>query len=75
MFSPQPNQARSVGETLRAMREGAGLSIREVAERTSTTKATVSLFERGQRVISADLLARIARVIADEIASKRGGAA
>jgi len=74
MFTPTPTQLPQTGATLRAMREGIGLSLSDLATRAGTTKTTVSRFERGQRVISADLLARIARVIADETASKRGAA-
>ncbi len=71
MFTPTPAQVASVGATLRAMRQGVDLSLNDLAARASTTKTTLSLFENGRRTISADLLARIARVIADEAVSKR----
>lgn len=79
MFTPDPNQLPQTGATLRAMREGAGLSLAEVAERARTpertvSKGTLSRFERGQRNISAELLERIVRVIADELKTKRDAA-
>lgn len=74
MFSPTPEEAQALGRVLRAMREGVGLSIRELASRVGITHSTLSRFERGERIVSAETLARIARVIADEIAAKRSAA-
>lgn len=74
MFTPSPDQLPHTGAALRAMRTGAGLSLSDLADRCNTTKSTISRFERGQRLISAELLARIARAIADELATKRGAA-
>lgn len=59
---------------LRAMREEVGLTLSGLAERADVSKATLSRFERGERYVSADLLARIARAIADEVHAKRGAA-
>lgn len=64
-----------MGHALRAMREGVELSLSDLAERAGTTKSTLSRFENGQRTVSADLLSRIARVIADEANARRRGAA
>lgn len=74
MFSPTPDEAQALGRVLRAMREGVGLSIREEARRVELTHSTLSRFERGERIISAETLARVARVIADEIAATRNAA-
>lgn len=74
MFTPTETQAATVGATLRAMRIGVGLTVALLAERAGTTKSTLSRFENGQRTISADLLSRVARVIADEVAAKRRAA-
>lgn len=59
---------------LRAMREGVGLGQTELADRLDISKTTLSRFENGHRTISIDLLARIARTIADEITAKRRAA-
>lgn len=83
MFSPTETQLASTGAMLRGMREAVGLSLEELAERAgpdprtgrTPSKGTLSRFERGQRTISADLLARIARAIADETHAKRRAAA
>lgn len=69
MFTPDLPQAPQTGAMLRAMRTATGLSLAQVAERAGTTKPTLSRFERGQRVISADLLERVLRVIKDEMSS------
>ena len=60
-----------MGVALKAMRQGVGLTITELAERAGTTKSTLSRFENGQRTIGADLLSRVARVIADEAHARR----
>ncbi len=75
MFSPTPAEAEVLGRTLRAMRNGVGLSGREVARRLNLSANTISQFERGKRIVSAETLAQIARVVADEIATQRGDAA
>lgn len=53
------------------MREGLGLSTEYLAERAGTSKATISRLETGRRTVSADLLARIARVLAEETEARR----
>lgn len=62
---------------LRAMREGVGLTQSEMADAVQTSKATLSRFENGQRVISAELLSKIAAVVAAKVgeADKRRRAA
>lgn len=62
---------------LRAMREGVGLTQSEMADAVQTSKATLSRFENGQRVISAALLSKIAAVVAAKVgeADKRRRAA
>lgn len=67
MQTPTLTQMPEVGAMLRAMREGVGLSQSEMAVRAGTSKATLSRFEHGQRIISADLLARIINVVSDEV--------
>lgn len=70
MLQSTPEEAITVGATMRAAREGAGLSLRETARRLGVTHATLSRFERGQRVVSAETLTRLRDVILDE--TKRG---
>lgn len=74
MTSSNQTQQGAVGAMLRAMREGVGLDQTEVARRLGVSKTTLSRFENGHRVISPDLLSRVARVIADEITAKRRAA-
>lgn len=74
MFTPTQTQLAPMGAALRAMREGVDLTISELASRSGTTKSTLSRFENGQRTISADLLSRVARVIADEAHARRRAA-
>lgn len=52
----------SVGETLRAWRQEAGLSIREVAERSGLSVSFISLVERGKTEIAFIRLVRLADV-------------
>lgn len=74
MFSPTETQLASTGAMLRGMREAVGLTLVELAGRVGATKSTLSRFERGQRTVSPELLARICRAIADETHSKRRAA-
>lgn len=71
MFTPTETQLAPMGAALRAMRLGVGLTTEALAQRAGTSRSTVSRFENGQRTISADLLSRIARVIANEAHSRR----
>lgn len=68
-------QLTPTGAMLRAMREAVGLTLDQMATRTGATKSTLSRFERGERIISPELLARITRVLADETNARRRGAA
>lgn len=64
MLPPTPTQTPALGAVVRVAREVSGLSLPTVAERAGLSKSTLSRFERGQRVISADTLERVAQVIA-----------
>lgn len=68
MNTPTQTQMAQVGAMLRAMREGVRLSQSEMAELVGTSKATLSRFENGQRVISAELLSKISGVVAVKVA-------
>lgn len=74
MFSPTETQLASTGAMLRGMREAVGLSLVQLAELAEVSRSTVSRFERGERTVSAEILARITRVIADHITDKRSAA-
>lgn len=74
MFPPTVTQASALGAMLRAMRQGVGMSLSDLAERVGAHKATLSRIENGQRVAGAELLSRIAQVIADEIKTLRDAA-
>lgn len=50
------------------------MSLSDLAERVGVHKATLSRIENGQRVAGAELLSRIAQVIADEIKTLRDAA-
>jgi transcriptional regulator with XRE-family HTH domain len=52
--------ARLFGPRLREMREGRGLSQKELAEQLDTTQAAVSLWERGEREPSFEMFVRLA---------------
>jgi transcriptional regulator with XRE-family HTH domain len=68
MNTPTQTQMAEVGAMLRAMREGVGISQSEMADMVGKSKATLSRFENGTRVISAELLSKIAAVVAAELA-------
>lgn len=72
--APGRAPTENLGPTLRAMRLGASLSQTELAERVDATKSTISRFETGERRPSPELLARIARVVADEANRKKAAA-
>ena len=52
---------------LRAMREGAGMSLRATASRVGCSHSHLARVEYGERALTADLTDRIARAIADHI--------
>lgn len=74
MNPPKMPQEAHLGLTLKAMREGVGLTQAEMARRCEVSKSTLSRFESGERVVSPALQARIARVIADRIEEVRDAA-
>jgi transcriptional regulator with XRE-family HTH domain len=59
--------ARAVGETLRTWRNEAGLSIREVADRSGISLSFISLVERGQTEIAVTRLIRLTDVFGRQI--------
>ena len=56
---------------MKVIREGAGLSLSELARRVGKDKSTISRFESGERVISDELRASILRAIADHLLDER----
>lgn len=75
MIPPNRTQSAALGATLREMRESVGLRQSDVAKALKTSVPTISLYERGKRTISAELLAQFTRLIADEVARIRGDVA
>lgn len=57
------DKRRATGQELRAIREGAGLSLREVAPKTKVTAATLSLIETG-KIWNTKTVTRVAKVYA-----------
>lgn len=66
MYSPTEDEAEALGRLIRSFRKHAGLSLQECAARIGVTHSTLSRFERGERTIAPETLARFSRVIADE---------
>jgi len=58
-----PADLEELGNLLRDSRERAGLKLRVVAARAGTSATTLSLLERGQREVSADLLERVVSIV------------
>jgi transcriptional regulator with XRE-family HTH domain len=54
--------AERLGSLLREARNAAGLKLKQVATRAGTSETTLSLLERGQRLVNGDLLERIVRI-------------
>lgn len=65
--------SRAVGEALRAWRAEAGLSIREVAERSGLSVSFVSLLERGRTEVAVTRLIRLTDVFGRQISDIIGG--
>lgn len=55
------------GEVLRAMRDGAGMSLRAMASRIGCSHGHLARVEYGERVLTADFADRVARATADHI--------
>lgn len=66
--------AQAVGETLRTWRTEAGLSIREVADRSGISLSFISLVERGQTEIAVTRLIRLTDVFGRQISDVLVGA-
>ena len=58
------------GETFRAAREGAGLSIRAIAKRAEVSHPTISLWERGLRQIGDPTYEHLVTTLADYMAGR-----
>lgn len=65
--------ASDVGDRITAARKRAGLSREQLAERLGTSAATLSLYERGHRMVSVDRLVAIAEAIGVEPSSLLDG--
>lgn len=65
-----PTTATSAGHTFRAMRQGAGLSVRALADRADISHTTVSRWERGEREISDSTYEHLSRALADFLAGR-----
>jgi transcriptional regulator with XRE-family HTH domain len=59
------------GEALRAMREGAGMSLRAMAWRVGCSHGHLARVEYGERALTRDMGHRVSRAIADRILEKR----
>jgi plasmid maintenance system antidote protein VapI len=77
-FTDTYQQPLPKGDVLRALREGVGLSLRELADRINANAAQgqgrtvthghIGRVESGERPVTPRLAARIARVVADRMA-------
>lgn len=59
----------NAGDALRAARERAGLSLRELARRAGTSHSTLAAYEAGVKVPSVDTMERIIRATGHEFAT------
>jgi transcriptional regulator with XRE-family HTH domain len=66
--------SRAVGEKLRTWRHEAGMSIREVAERSGVSLSFISLVERGQTEIAVTRLIRLTDVFGRQLSDVLPGA-
>lgn len=57
------NAAQDIGSFIRAQREAAQVSVRQLAEKAGVSNPYLSQIERGLRKPSADVLAQIARAL------------
>lgn len=73
MNTSVPSQRALSGATLRALREGAGLSLREVAAWADVHYSHLARVENGERDVTPALADRVTRAIAAHL--KKGTAA
>jgi transcriptional regulator with XRE-family HTH domain len=64
-----PNEG-NLGQSLRAIREGAGLSRRGLAKAANVDHAHLSRVESGERAMSPALLSRVLRAIAESLTGR-----
>jgi len=55
------------GEVLRGMRDGVGMTLRTMAERVGCSHQHLARVESGERALTPDLAAKVARAIADHL--------
>jgi DNA-binding transcriptional regulator YiaG len=60
----------SQGETFRAARKGAGLSIRQLAKRADISHTTISRWERGEREIGEPTFQHLSLALTDYMAGR-----
>lgn len=65
-----PTRSARLGASFRAARNGAGLSVRQVAGRVGISHTSVSLWERGQRDLAEDTYQALTDALADYLAGK-----
>lgn len=58
------------GESFRAIREGAGLSVRALAQRADISHTSISRWERGERDISDTTYQHLTAALADYMAGR-----
>ena len=61
-----------VGTRIRALREGMGFSLRDLAERSGLSQSFLGAVERGQSDISVGRLSQVAQVLGHDVASLLG---
>jgi len=67
-----PEERAKIGKLIISLREGRGLTQRELARRLRTTQSAVARMERGQQNFSTAMLAKIGRVLGRSVISLGG---
>jgi transcriptional regulator with XRE-family HTH domain len=65
-----PVRSGAQGRSFRAARQGAGLSVRSLAERAEISHSTISRWERGEREISETTYQHLTLTLADYMAGR-----